>query len=98
MTVTDVRHEKTDLKVFIVVIPKEGLAGWGSAHPSLGMTMTIQYYYRLTASSTDHFCNEDVFSRSRKMKCMQWVLYDFPMIAKILQQTGKRCSTITMDK
>ena len=22
------RHEKLDLKVFVVVIPKEGLAGW----------------------------------------------------------------------
>ena len=25
----DAHHEKTDLKVFVVVIPKEGLAGWG---------------------------------------------------------------------
>ena len=40
----DVRHEKTDLKVFVVVIPKEGLAGWGPANPSLGMTPTIKYY------------------------------------------------------
>ncbi len=22
-------HEKTDLKVFVIVIPKEGLVGWG---------------------------------------------------------------------
>ncbi len=34
----------TDLKVFVVVIPKEGLAGWGPANPSLGMTPTIKYY------------------------------------------------------
>ncbi len=40
----DMRHEKTDLKVFVVVIPKEGLAGRGSANPSLGMTLTIKYY------------------------------------------------------
>ncbi len=25
----DEHHEKTDLKVFVVVIPKDGLAGWG---------------------------------------------------------------------
>ena len=39
----DVHHEKTDLKVFVVVIPKEGLAGWDPANPSLGMTPTINY-------------------------------------------------------
>ncbi len=38
----DARHEKTDLKVFVIVIPKEGLAGWGSANPSLGTTLTIK--------------------------------------------------------
>ena len=38
------RHEKTDLKVFVVVTPKEGLAGWGPAHPSLDMTRTMKYY------------------------------------------------------
>ena len=32
------------LKVFVIVIPKEGLAGWGPASPSLGMTRTIKYY------------------------------------------------------
>ncbi len=47
---TDVCHKKTDLKVFVVVIPKEGLAGWGPANPSLGMTPTIKYYSRKTAS------------------------------------------------
>ncbi len=40
----DMRHEKTDLKIFVVVIPKEGLAGWGPANPSLGITPTIKYY------------------------------------------------------
>ncbi len=40
----DARHEKTDLKVVVVVIPKEGLAGWGPANPSLGMTPTLKYY------------------------------------------------------
>ena len=34
-------HEKTDLKVFVVVITKEGLVGWGPANPSFGMTPTI---------------------------------------------------------
>ncbi len=37
----DVHHQKTDLKVFVVVIPKEGLVDWGPANPSLGMTPTI---------------------------------------------------------
>ena len=35
-TETDMRHEKTDLEVFVIVIPKEGWAGWG-------MTPTIKY-------------------------------------------------------
>ncbi len=39
------RREKTDLKVFVVVIPKEGLAGWGPANPSLGMTPTIKLLF-----------------------------------------------------
>ena len=39
----DARHEKTDLKVFVVIIPKEGLAGWGPANPSLGITLTTEY-------------------------------------------------------
>ena len=26
--ILDVCHKKTDLKVFVVVLPKEGLAGW----------------------------------------------------------------------
>ena len=42
-TLCDVRHEEIDLKVFVVVIPKEGLAGWGPANPSLGMTPTTEY-------------------------------------------------------
>ncbi len=42
---SDARHEKADLKVFVVVIHKEGLVGWGPANHSLGMTPTIKYYY-----------------------------------------------------
>ncbi len=42
-TIYDVRHEKTDLPVFVVVIPKEELAGWGPGHPSLGMTQTKEF-------------------------------------------------------
>ncbi len=41
--ITDARHEKTDLKVFVIVIPKDGLAGWDPANPSLGMTPTAEY-------------------------------------------------------
>ena len=41
--VHDVRQEKTDLKVFVIVIPKEGLAGWGPTNPFLGMTPTTEY-------------------------------------------------------
>ncbi len=37
----DACHEKTDLKVFVVVIPKEG---WARAHPSFGMTPTFREY------------------------------------------------------
>ena len=37
-------HEETDLKVFVVVMPEEGLAGWGPSNPSFGMTLTIKYY------------------------------------------------------
>ncbi len=36
----DEHHEKTVLKVFVVVIPKEG---WRRAHPSLGMRPTTEY-------------------------------------------------------
>ncbi len=28
MMINDVQHEKTDLKAFVIVIPKEGLVGW----------------------------------------------------------------------
>ena len=37
------RHQKTDPKVFVIVIHKEGLAGWGPANPSLGVTPTTAY-------------------------------------------------------
>ena len=33
------RHEKTYLNVFVVVIPKED----GRAHPSFGMTLTLEF-------------------------------------------------------
>ena len=36
----DVCHAKTDRKVFVVVIPKEGLAG----PSSMGMTTSTEYY------------------------------------------------------
>ena len=44
MITYDTCHEKTDLKVIFGAIPKEGLAGWGLANPSLGMRLTIKYY------------------------------------------------------
>ncbi len=47
MPTSDARHEKTDLKVFVVVVPKEGLAGGGLANPSLGMTNTIKYLRKI---------------------------------------------------
>ena len=40
----EVHHEKTDIKVLVMVIPNKGLAGWGLTNPSLGMTLTIRYY------------------------------------------------------
>ena len=37
-------HEKICLKIFVIVIPKEGLAGgWGPANPSFGMTLTTEF-------------------------------------------------------
>ena len=36
----EICHTKTGLKIFIVVIPKEGLSGPGLAKPSFGMTPT----------------------------------------------------------
>ena len=36
-------YEKTGLNVFVVVIPKEGLVGWGPANPFLGMTTSTEY-------------------------------------------------------
>ncbi len=36
-------NEKMCLKVFVVVIRKEGLADLGPANPSLGMTLTTEY-------------------------------------------------------
>ncbi len=39
----DAHHEKTDLKVFVVVIPKKGLAGWGPTNPLFRVTPTTEY-------------------------------------------------------
>ena len=36
-------HGQKSLKIFVVVIPKEGLAGWGAANHSLGVTPTTEY-------------------------------------------------------
>ena len=44
LSIYDMHHEKTDLKVFVDVIPKEGLAGWGPTNPSLGVTTTLKCY------------------------------------------------------
>ncbi len=40
----DAHHEKKDLTVFVVVIPKEGWAVWGPANPSLCIIPTVKYY------------------------------------------------------
>ena len=37
-------HTKTGLNMFVVAIPKEGLAGPGPAKPSLGITPSIELY------------------------------------------------------
>ena len=39
----EARRGKKYLKIFVVVIPKEGLAGWGPTNPPFGMTPTIGY-------------------------------------------------------
>ena len=44
--ICDMCHEKTDLKVFVVVIPKEG---WAPIDPSFGMTLTFQNLTLLTS-------------------------------------------------
>ena len=36
-------HAMTGIKIFVIVIPKEGLAGTSTANPSFGMTQTIKY-------------------------------------------------------
>ena len=41
----DARHEKTDLKVFVVVIPKEGWARLARENPSFGMTLTFHNFF-----------------------------------------------------
>ncbi len=40
----EARHEKTDLKGFVAVIPKEGWPRVARAHPSFGMTPTFREY------------------------------------------------------
>ena len=39
-------RENASFKIFVVVIPKEGLAGRGPANPSFDMTPTMQYILR----------------------------------------------------
>ncbi len=39
------RHAKTSLKIFVVVLPKQGLAGTSPATPLFGVTPTIELYY-----------------------------------------------------
>ncbi len=43
-TCTWVVSSKTVLKIFVGVIPKEGLSGTSSAKPSLAITSTIELY------------------------------------------------------
>ncbi len=37
-------HAKTGLKIFVVVMPKEGLAGICPTKPCFGMTLTVELY------------------------------------------------------
>ncbi len=41
----ELTHAKTGLEIFVVVIPKEALAGRRPAKPSFVMTLTIELYY-----------------------------------------------------
>ncbi len=41
MNKVEPHYTKTDLKIFVIVIPKEGLAGISPANPSFGMISTI---------------------------------------------------------
>ena len=45
MNICGVSHENQPLKIFVVVIPKEGLVGSGPAKPSFGMTLTTREYF-----------------------------------------------------
>ncbi len=36
-------HAKTDLEIFVIVIPKEGLAGTSPANHSVGITLTVKF-------------------------------------------------------
>ncbi len=47
--INDARHERTDLKVFIVVHTKRRMGMCGRAHPSFGMTLTFQDLTLLTS-------------------------------------------------
>ncbi len=61
----ELRHGKMCLKIFVVVIPKEGLAGIGGqgpANPSLGMTPTIKFY---SATFTDYVLQSDCHTKRR---------------------------------
>ncbi len=55
----DACHEKTDLKVFVVAIIKEKLAGWGPNNPSLGMTATSEYNLSRRAPARQSFFGYD---------------------------------------
>ncbi len=39
----ELRHANTDLKNFVIVIPKAGLATTSSTRPSFGMTPIVKY-------------------------------------------------------
>ena len=46
---------KTGLNIFVMVIPKEGMAGNIPAKPSFGMTTTIELYFVLDSHQRLYF-------------------------------------------
>ena len=63
---------------------------------SLGYYLPKRKLLWLTASSTGHFCNEDIFSRCLETKCMQWVLLHMsvPLYKRFCKQTRKSMSLV----
>ncbi len=53
----EVGHAKTGIKMFAIVIPKEGLDGISPAKPSLSMTPTIELHSVVVADYILQLCH-----------------------------------------